>query len=64
MPGYDSWPSSTWKKIIEEQLEQVEQMPRADFDTMLKKQLPSGLIRESLFFSQQVAHYNAKYTES
>lgn len=85
MPSYDSWPSPTWKKIIEEQLEQVEQMPRADFDTMLKKQLPmavynkelmtgdtldaylephAGSLGKASFFSHQVAHYNAKYTES
>ncbi|NMI03369.1 alpha/beta hydrolase [Paenibacillus sp. SZ31] len=85
MPSYDSWPSPTWKKIIEEQLEQVERMPRADFDAMLKKQLPmavynkelmtgntldaylaphTGALGKASFFSHQVAHYNAKYTES
>ncbi|MEK3795620.1 alpha/beta hydrolase [Paenibacillus sp. FSL R7-0204] len=85
IPSYDSWPSPTWKKIIEEQFERVEQMSRTDFDTMLKKQLPmavynkdlmtgdtldaylaphAGLLGKASFFSHQVAHYNAKYTES
>lgn len=37
--SYDSWPSATWRKIIEEQLEDHMQLPQEAFDALLARQL-------------------------
>ncbi|WP_246868330.1 alpha/beta fold hydrolase [Saccharopolyspora sp. ASAGF58] len=37
--SYDSWPSSTWRKIIRDHLDDYAAMPRADFEAMLTRQL-------------------------
>lgn len=37
--SYDSWPSETWRKIIEEQVEEHMQLPREAFDALLTRQL-------------------------
>ncbi|WP_190817202.1 hypothetical protein [Saccharopolyspora pogona] len=37
--SYDSWPSSTWRKIIREHLDDYAAMPQADFEAMLTRQL-------------------------
>ncbi|MEU5850318.1 alpha/beta fold hydrolase [Saccharopolyspora shandongensis] len=37
--SYDSWPSSTWRKIIRDHLDDYAAMPQADFEAMLTRQL-------------------------
>ncbi|MFI2780228.1 alpha/beta fold hydrolase [Streptomyces sp. ALB3] len=37
--SYDSWPSATWRKIIEEQVEEHMQLPQEAFDALLTRQL-------------------------
>jgi pimeloyl-ACP methyl ester carboxylesterase len=37
--SYDSWPSETWRKIIEEQMEEHRQLPQEAFDALLTRQL-------------------------
>lgn len=37
--SYDSWPSDTWRKIIEERLEDHLRLPQEDVDALLTRQL-------------------------
>ncbi|WP_039939588.1 alpha/beta fold hydrolase [Streptomyces himastatinicus] len=37
--SYDSWPSETWRKLIEEQVEEHMQLPQEAFDALLTRQL-------------------------
>ncbi|MEV0262306.1 alpha/beta hydrolase [Streptomyces sp. NPDC050617] len=37
--SYDSWPSETWRKIIDEQLEEHTRLPQDAFDALLTRQL-------------------------
>ncbi|MDX3371847.1 alpha/beta hydrolase [Streptomyces sp. ME02-6987-2C] len=37
--SYDSWPSATWRKIINERLEEHMQLPQDAFDAILTRQL-------------------------
>ncbi|NYV76026.1 alpha/beta fold hydrolase [Streptomyces sp. UH6] len=37
--SYDSWPSATWRKIIDERLEEHMQLPQDAFDALLTRQL-------------------------
>lgn len=37
--SYDSWPSPTWQKIIDEQLDEAAAMSQEDFDALLTRQL-------------------------
>jgi pimeloyl-ACP methyl ester carboxylesterase len=37
--SYDSWPSSTWRRIIRDHLDDHAAMPQADFEAMLTRQL-------------------------
>ncbi len=37
--SYDSWPSATWRRIIDEHLDDIRNMPQEEFDTLLTRQL-------------------------
>ncbi|MEV4047081.1 alpha/beta hydrolase [Streptomyces sp. NPDC049744] len=43
--SYDSWPSETWRKIIDEQLEEYMQLPQDAFDAILTRQLEMTVAR-------------------
>ncbi|MFC8878038.1 alpha/beta fold hydrolase [Streptomyces ardesiacus] len=54
--SYDSWPSETWSKIIEEQLEEHTRLPQEAFDTLLTRQLEMTVSDGAATMTDDVLH--------
>lgn len=59
--SYDSWPSSTWRKIIDENLDDYSSMPQDDFDALLTRQLAMTVADESLMSGGNLEAYLAPH---
>ncbi|SCK24983.1 Pimeloyl-ACP methyl ester carboxylesterase [Streptomyces sp. WMMB 714] len=59
--SYDSWPSSTWRKIIDEHLDGFTSMPQEAFDALLTRQLRMTVADESLMTGGTLEAYLAPH---
>jgi pimeloyl-ACP methyl ester carboxylesterase len=59
--SYDSWPSPTWRKIIDEHLDDYSSMPQDDFNTLLTQQLKMTVADESLMTGDVLQAYLAPH---
>ncbi|MFI8308906.1 alpha/beta fold hydrolase [Streptomyces sp. NPDC085927] len=59
--SYDSWPSSTWRKIIDEKLDGFPSMTQDAFDALLTRQLRMTVADESLMTGDVLQAYLAPH---
>ncbi|MFH8469057.1 alpha/beta fold hydrolase [Streptomyces sp. NPDC017991] len=59
--SYDSWPSSTWRKIIDENLDDFTSMSQDAFNTLLTRQLKMTVADESLMTGDVLQAYLAPH---
>src|SRR5690606_9292561 len=55
--SYDSWPSPTWQKIIDEQLDEAAAMSQDDFDALLTRQLTMAVADPSRMTGEVLRAY-------
>ncbi|MGW4069259.1 alpha/beta fold hydrolase [Nocardia grenadensis] len=59
--SYDSWPSSTWQKIIEENLDDYTRMPQDTFNALLTRQLAMTVTDDTLMSEDVLQEYLAPH---
>ncbi|WP_184727533.1 alpha/beta fold hydrolase [Saccharopolyspora phatthalungensis] len=59
--SYDSWPSSTWRQIIRDHLDDYAAMPQADFEAMLTRQLRMTVADPARMSGETLAAYLAPH---
>ncbi|MFC4495836.1 alpha/beta fold hydrolase [Streptomyces ovatisporus] len=59
--SYDSWPSSTWRKIIDENLDDFMSMSQDAFNDLLSRQLEMTVADESLMTAELLQAYLAPH---
>ncbi|MFR9730653.1 alpha/beta fold hydrolase [Saccharopolyspora sp. MS10] len=59
--SFDSWPSPTWKKIIEEHLDDVAAMSQDEFNALLTRQLKMTVADDSLMSGDVLQAYLAPH---
>lgn len=59
--SYDSWPSSTWRKIIDEELDEYRTLTQGRFDALLTRQLKMTVENENVMTKEVLAAYLAPH---
>ncbi|MFD7699263.1 alpha/beta fold hydrolase [Streptomyces caelestis] len=59
--SYDSWPSPTWRRIIDENLDDFTSMAQDEFDALLTRQLKMTVADESLMTGEVLRAYLAPH---
>ncbi|MFD8257280.1 alpha/beta fold hydrolase, partial [Streptomyces werraensis] len=60
--SYDSWPSPTWRRIIDEELDGHAAMPQEEFDALLTRQLSMTVADTSRMTGDVLRAYLAPHT--
>ncbi|CAL9340976.1 alpha/beta fold hydrolase [Streptomyces sp. NPDC093808] len=59
--SYDSWPSPTWRRVIDEELDTYAAMAQEDFDALLTRQLTMTVADKSLMTGDVLRAYLAPH---